>query len=263
MACDVRGAYRERIAAGDDVGAAVNRVKRAFSESLRDCTEKWTVWIALAATQLEAGTVTDEVRDRALRGIACCEDRDTDPASFPFSPRAVAVVRKKLGGRARGRAKKLSPRVAPGDKGEVFAVRFPHSDREAVVIVCGPSGNDRPAHCGRVVLLLDLAVKQVTPESVRRALSAWRPYRRVWHDGPSGRVIGCYDASGKLPVRRTRRLLRGVVLPAAFERRMRMLAETYRSAELPYVIEYDVDQWNRYEWADRPGRPGKRRRTMR
>lgn len=248
LSCDVRDAYRERIEAGDDPKTAVKRVKRAFAESLGDGTEKWTVWIALAATQIKVGAITDEVRDRALQGIARCEkNSDTDSESFPFSLRALAVVRKKLGGPARSPATRVKPKAAPGDGGEVLAVRFPNSDREAAIVICGPAGNDRPTHYGRVVLLFDLAVERVTPESVRQALIAWRPYRRVWHNGPRGRVFGCYDASGRLPARKTRILLRVVGFPAAFDRRMKMLAETYRSAKLPHIIEYDVGEWERGE----------------
>ncbi len=250
LSCDVRDSYRERIAAGDDPKTAVKRVKRAFADSLGDSAEKWTVWLALAATQIKVGAITDEVRDRALQGIARWEkNSDTDSESFPFSFRALAVVRKKLGSPARSPARspasRVKPKAAPGDSGEVLAVRFPDSDREAVIIICGPAGNDRPIHYGRVVLLFELAVERVTPESVRQALIAWRPYRRVWHNGPRGRVFGCYDASGKLPARKTRLLLRAVGFPAAFDRRMKMLAETYRSAELPHIIEYDVAEWER------------------
>jgi hypothetical protein len=254
LSCDVRDAYCERIATGDDVKAATKRVKRQFAEELCDSAEKRVVWIALAATQIKAGEVTDEVRRRALQGIAWCENQEADSHSIPFSRQALAGVRKKLGGPAGGQARPPKPKVAPGEKGEVFAVRFPNSNRESVIIVCGPSGNDRPAHYRRLVLLLELAVKNVTPVSVRQALLRWRPYRRVWHDGPGGPVFGCYDASGKLPARRTRPLLRGVVFPDSFERRLRVLAQgqTHPSADLPYVIEYDAGEWKRSKWTIDP-----------
>lgn len=246
LSCDVRDAYRERISAGDDPETAVKLVKRAFAESLGDSTEKWTVWIALAAAQLKVGTITDEVRDRALQGITQYEKySDTGSESLPYSLRSLAAVWKKLGGQARIRAKRIKPKTktTPGDSGEVFAVRFPNSNREAVIVNCGSVRNDRPPHYGRVVLLFEMAVERVTSESVRQALLAWRPYQRVWHDGPSGRVHGCYDASGKLPARKARLLLRLVDFPVSFERHMKMLAETYRSAELPYIIEYDFGEW--------------------
>lgn len=256
LSCDVRDEYRSRMDAGVDEETAVRDVKRVFAASLRDSAEKWTVWIALAAAQIEKGVVTHEVREKALKGIVLCEDPNRDPDSTPFNTKAVATFRKKLGGPAHESSKQSKPKVAPGEMGQVFAVRFPNSDGEAVIIACGPSAHDRPAHYGRVVLLLDLAVEDVTPVSIRRALSDWRPHRQVWHDGLGGPVIGCYDVSGKLPVRKTRQLLSGVALPDAFKRLMRMLAETYRSADLPYIIEHDVARWNRDKWAIDPNAVG-------
>ena len=135
LACDVRDGYRERLAAGENVEAAVRRMKRAFAESLRDGDEKRTVWIALAAAQLESGEVSAEVREKALKSITWYETPDRDPERFPFGAEALAGLRENLGGPAPAPARKAKPKVPPGDEGDVLAVKLPHSDREAVIVV--------------------------------------------------------------------------------------------------------------------------------
>ncbi len=190
--------YRERIAAGDNIATAVRRMKRTFAKSLELSDERWTVWIALAATQLRVGQVAREVRQRALQGIAWCEDPRRDPGLYPFSSQTLARLRKRLGGRVPRIAKKSRPRASLWKKGDVIAVKLPHTIREAVVIVVGPVGKGRPAACVRIVLLLDLTARRSTRESVWRSLVGWRHYRQVWPNG-LGRWLASYDVTGSLP----------------------------------------------------------------
>jgi hypothetical protein len=105
------------------------------------------------------------------------------------------------------------------------------------------------------VLLFDLRPKDVTAQSVHAALLAWRQYRQLWPNGTLGRSIGCYDASGKLPARRTRILLQGIPMPPAFARLMRGRGAIYRSADLPWVVENDVDAWKADKWVIDPASP--------
>jgi hypothetical protein len=251
MARDVRDQYRDCIVNGDDVAAAVKRVKKEFAIPLRDGDDKWVVWIALAATQLDAGSLTDDVREKALQGIGWCEDPNKGFESSPFDAAAISALREQLGGSAPEPANKAKPQIPPGAKGDVVAVKFPNSDGEAVIIVGDHPGHDRRHDSGRVVLLQDLSVAAVTPESVEQAMLAWRPYRQVWPNG-LGASIGVYDAHGKLPARRTRVLLRGVTFPPPFEQRMRGVGRIERSADIPWVVENDVNAWRSHEWVVDP-----------
>jgi hypothetical protein len=195
--------------------------------------------------------VLDDVREQALKGIAWCEHPDRDPELYPFGLAELAKLRAALG------APPPAPRVPkpvklPGEKGDVLAVRFGHTDGEAVVVVGGPvEVGGRGPGCGRVVLLPDLAPDAVTPESVRAALVAWRQLYEVWPD-MLGRRFGCYDVTGKLPARKTRKLINALPFPEGFERRMSGTGATHRAADVPYVVEYDIGQWRTRKWATDP-----------
>jgi hypothetical protein len=268
MACDVRDAYRERIAAGDDAATALKRVKREMAMPSLDADEKRTVWIALAAAQQEAGKVAEDVRAAALKAIAWCELPDRDPEQFPFGLETLVKLREKLGGKPPLKsAKPPKPKVLPGEMGDVCAIALSPTGfcaeqpkgykkmrkriTEAVVFVGGPSGHDRSVDSGRVVLLPDLAVADVTPYSVASALSEWRQYYQKCSNG-LGASIGCYDAAGKLPSRKTRVLLRGIPMPKDFARRMEGLGAVYKSSDLPYILDRALWEWNEYEWAVDP-----------
>ena len=112
----------------------------------------------------------------------------------------------------------------------------------------GPAGHDRGDDAARIVLLFDLSPGRVTEKSVAEALSAWRHYEQDWGNGTPGRSIGCYDANGKLPARRTRLLLSGVPMPPEFQRRMRGTGVIYRAADMPWVLLNDKNDWKRCDW---------------
>ena len=251
VACDVRDDYGDRTTAGDDATRAVAYIKQEFAEHLRDSDDKWVVWIALAATQLESGVVVDEVREKALKGVAWYEKSEDRLESSPFGAAAIAAVREQLGGPPPQPAKKPKPQTLPGTKGDVLAIKLPNSAGEGVIVVGGPAGHDRGPEYGRVVLLQELTVDSVTPESVQTALVNWRPYRQKWNHG-LGRSLGCYDAKGKLPVRKTRVLLSDVAFPEPFERRMQGIGRIERSADMPWIVENDLDDWQRCEWVVDP-----------
>lgn len=250
-ACDVRDEYRERVTAGVDAKRAVAHIKKEFSEQLRDSDEKWIVWIALAAAELEAGSVLDEVREKALKGIAWYQKSEDRLDSCPFGASALAAFSEQLGGPTPKPAKKPKPPALPGNKGDVLAIKLPNSPGEGVIIVGGPVGHDRGPGYGRVVLLQELTVEAVTRESVQTALVNWRPYLEKWTNS-LGRSIGCYDAKGKLPVRKTRVLLSGVEFPPPFEQRMQGTGRVERSADMPWIVENDLNDWHRCEWVVDP-----------
>ncbi len=256
LACDVRDEYREHIDVGNDAETAATKVKKAFAEQMRDADDKRTIWIALAATQLESGEVIDSVRTAALKAVAWCEHPDRDPAQYPFALAELAVFREKLGGKPRKTIKKPTPKskVSLGEKGDVLAVKLPNNGGEAVIYGVGSVRKDRSPGYKRWVLLTDLPVEAANPCSVRQALSLWRVHRQYWPNGP-GRSIGCYDVNGILPASKTRLLLNGIEPPIEFERRMLGCGAVHRSAELPWVLEHDLGEWKRCKWVMMPDDP--------
>lgn len=250
LAADVAVAYRECIDADDPPDVAVKAVRRAFAAPMREADDRRVVWIALAATQLDVGGVTDDVRTQALKAIAWCEAPARDPDDFPFALDALAKLREALGGKSPA-AKPAKPKKPPGVGGEVLAVSLPNDGGEKVLYIAGPSKKIKGDDVARVVWLFDLDAGDVTPESVHAALTAWRNYREVY---PSslGRRIGCYDAKGTLSARKTRLLLRDVPMPPAFERRMESFGEHHKAADLPWVVEYDANGWKTSKWAVDP-----------
>lgn len=263
MACDIRDAYRERIVASDSAEAAFKHVKKEFADALRDADDKRVIYIALAAAQLEAGIVTDTVRETALKAIAWCENSNRDSEEFPFSLESLAKLREQLGGTPLSAGEAPKTKLPPGEPGEVYVITLPKdgfvakeigSPSELVIFVGErvEEGGRQPV-TSRVVLLPDLVVAEVTSESVTKALSAWRHYRQQWPNG-LGRSILCYDVRDKLPPRKSRLLLRDVPMPEVFARRMRGLGVVCKAAELPFVIDHDFWDWKRCEWAIDPER---------
>lgn len=250
LAVDVDREYRERLAAGDSPAMAVKQLRRSFAEPLREADDRRVVWIALAAAQLASGAVTDDVRSQAMRAIAWCESPRRDEDDFPFAREALAELRAALGGPPPAPAKSPKAIVAVGAPGDVLALALPHDGVEAVIYVVGPAARPHPEYC-RVVGLLELAPEAVSPASVLAALEAWRHYREVWPNG-LGRGIACYDAKGKLPVRRTRVLLRGIVAPPSFTNRMQGPGAIEKAADLPWVVEHDRSSWTTRQWAVDP-----------
>ena len=253
MACDVRDAYRERIAAGDSAEAAFKHLKKEFAEELREADNMRVIYIALAATQLQAGQVTDIVRETALKAIAWCEHPNRDAEEFPFNLAALATLREKLGGKAPPARKPPKPKVPPGAPGDVyvmtlpadgFCAELPDKLTEAVIFVGNAvTEGGRGPGTGRVVVLYGLAAKDVTAKSAAKALSDWKSYHRLHQDGRAGRGIFYYDASGKLPARKVRLLLRGVPMPENFLPKMRGLGAVYQSTVLPWVVDQDLKAW--------------------
>lgn len=259
MACDVRAAYRERIAAGDDAEAAFKRVKKEFASALRDADDKRTIYIALAAAQQEADKVIDSVREVALKSIAWCENPNRDLEDFPYGLEALAQLREKLGGTAPPVCQSPKPKLPPGEPGEVYAITLPDNGFrlktpgkpiEAVIFV-GGLVRDRPPATGRVVVFPDLPVAKVTPKSVGKALEEWHFYRQQWPNG-LGRLIHCYDICGKLPPRKSRLLLSGIQMPEAFARRMQTISIYHPVKDLPHLVVHDLWEWHEYEWAVDP-----------
>lgn len=253
LAADVAGDYRDALKTGESVETAVKRVRRAFAESMRDANDKRIVWIALAAAQSEAGTISEDVRTSALKAIAWCEAPCRDPEDFPFALDAMAKLRATLGGEppVAKPSKPVKPVRPFGIGGEVVAVSHPNEGGEAVLYVAGPSENIKSTDTARVVWLFDLAVDDVTPASIHQALEAWRNYRQQWANG-LGRRIGCYDVKGALPTRRTRLLLREISMPSEFARRMNSFGELHKASDLPFVVERDVSDWKSAKWSVDP-----------
>lgn len=253
MACDVRDVYRERISAGDSAEAAFKHLKKQFAEELREAEDKRLIYIALAATQLEAGQVTDIVRETALKAIAWCEHPNHDAEEFPFNLAVLATLREKLGGKAPPARKPSKPKVPPGAPGDVyvmtlpadgFCAELPDKLTEAVIFVGNVvTQGGRGPDTARVVVLYDLSAKDVTVESVAKSLSDWKSYHWLHQDGKIGRGIFHYDASGKLPARKVRLLLRGMAMPKNFVCKMRDLGAVYQSTVLPWVVDQDLKAW--------------------
>ncbi len=248
LAADVRLEYRERSAAGEASSTVVKNVRKAFAEEMRAADDRRTVWIALAAAMDEMGAVDDAVREQALKAIAWCEAPDRDPERFPFGIAALAKLRERLGGTPPAPKKPPKPKAPPGVGGEVFAVTLPDDGGEAVIYVVGPAGNDRGDDTARIVLLFDVSSDGLTEAAVSAALSAWRHYVQDWGDGKSGRSIGRYDVSGKLPARRTRLLLKNILMPPGFRQRMVGYGKIVRSSDLPWVLLNDISDWKRCDW---------------
>lgn len=253
LAADVAGDYRDALKTGESAEAAVKRVRRVFTEATRDADDKRIVWIALAAAQAEAGTISEDVRMNALKAIAWCEAPRRDPEDFPFALDAIAKLRATLGGEppVAKPSKPVKPVRPPGIGGEVLAVSLPTDGGEVVLYVAGPSKKIKSPDTARIVWLFDLDVDEVTPASVQQALEAWRNYRQVWANG-LGRRIGCYDAKGALPTRRTRLLLRDIAMPSVFARRMNSFGELHKASDLPFVVEQDASDWKSATWAVDP-----------
>jgi len=253
LAADVAGDYRDALKAGQSAEAAVKRVRRAFALAIRDAYDQRIVWIALATAQAEAGTITKDVRTNAIKAISWCEKPARDPEDFPFTLAALAKLRVALGGEPSvAKPAKVEKPVRPlGVGGEVLAVSLPNEGGEVVLYVAGPSEKIKAPDTARVVWLFDLTVDDVTPASVKQALELWRNYRQVWANG-LGRRIGCYDAKGALPTRRTRLLLRDIAMPAGFARRMNSFGELYKTSDLPFVVEQDVSDWKSAKWTVDP-----------
>src|SRR3954471_9243567 len=84
---DVRGDWRDAIAAGEDPAAASARIVRPWRGEPHAAAWATDSWTGLAAAQMETGRLQDDVRDRALEVIAAGGDvelwGDDDPAAEP------------------------------------------------------------------------------------------------------------------------------------------------------------------------------------
>src|SRR3954470_5129584 len=67
---DVRGEWRDAIAAGEDPAAASGRIVAAWRREPHAAAWATDFWTGLAAAQMETGRLEDDVRDRALEVIA-------------------------------------------------------------------------------------------------------------------------------------------------------------------------------------------------
>lgn len=72
VAVDIREAFLERLATGEDVERATSLVSKDFSAELADVDDGPVCWLALAATQWEYGCLQPDVKERAL---AIIEDK--------------------------------------------------------------------------------------------------------------------------------------------------------------------------------------------
>jgi hypothetical protein len=253
LAADGRGDYQDWLRAGGSADEAAKWVRREFAEPLKDVDDKRIVWIALAAAQLEAGNVVDQIRDQALKAIAWCEGSGRDSDQNPFDATSLDGLRHKLGGHpskstATSNSRKSNSNSEPLG-GDVLAVTLPGKGGEAVIYVAGLS--PRGDGSSRIILLLDLAPDEVTADSIQNALAAWRRRRQAWSNG-LGRSIACYDASGKLPLRKTRLLLRDVKPPSESAGFLKGLGAIHRSADIPWVVENDVGDWKTHQWTIDP-----------
>jgi hypothetical protein len=75
VACDVRDAYKQRVADGRTGGEATDSLIAEWLKGLREDDDDVLVfWLALAATQSKLGLLEDRVRDRAIAIIDSGED---------------------------------------------------------------------------------------------------------------------------------------------------------------------------------------------
>ena len=69
VALDIREAFLERLANGDDGKQATSLVLEDFQDELADFDDGPVLWLALAATQWEYGSLQEDVKARALAAI--------------------------------------------------------------------------------------------------------------------------------------------------------------------------------------------------
>ena len=70
LTCDVRDTFQDVLSRGGSVEAATAEVLSTFGDDvIGDSEDEPKLWLALAAAQLDAGMVTDEIRQAALRVI--------------------------------------------------------------------------------------------------------------------------------------------------------------------------------------------------
>jgi len=70
VAMDVRGMLEEALDQGWDLERATRRVLDEMADALDDMDDGPVIYLALAALQLERGTVLERIRNRALEIIA-------------------------------------------------------------------------------------------------------------------------------------------------------------------------------------------------
>ncbi len=91
VAQDVRDSFKAALAAGLSPEQATFSVLEAFVDMLSDPEEGPSVWLALAALQLDIGCLTEEVRLRALEAM------ETDLLRWAMeSPEALAQRQQEL-----------------------------------------------------------------------------------------------------------------------------------------------------------------------
>jgi hypothetical protein len=151
VAADVRGEWRDAIAAGEDPAAASARIVAAWRREPHAAAWATDFWTGLAAAQMETGRLQDDVRDRALEVIAAGGDLELWEEGGPAAARSRRRALNRLAERLRGpqpAPKRLRRRAAPPDagveRGDVLRIDAPDGSRSALfaVVHLGRDRND-------------------------------------------------------------------------------------------------------------------------
>jgi hypothetical protein len=140
-ASDVRGEWRDAIIEGLTAEEVSDRLKTSFEHALADEDESKIFWLALAAAQMETGSLLEDVRDRALRII----DAGGDVARWAEEDEGLARQRQRVLNRLAEKLRGLQPKpkkirpprvlAVPFDVGDVIHVRDPDGQAEALFLV--------------------------------------------------------------------------------------------------------------------------------
>ncbi len=73
-AADIQADFNDALEEGASVDDATDAIMEQYADSLDDTDERFVVWLALAALQLEQGAVRDDVRRQVVAIIESGED---------------------------------------------------------------------------------------------------------------------------------------------------------------------------------------------
>jgi hypothetical protein len=95
VAAAVREAYLKRLANGEDGKQATTSLLEEFQDELADFDDGPILWLALAATQWEYGSLQEDVKARALAAVDDENARWTGPEKAKRK-KALSALAKKL-----------------------------------------------------------------------------------------------------------------------------------------------------------------------
>lgn len=142
VACDVRIQFRHAIEDGKSPSAARTAVLKTWKRALKDPDDGPTIWLALAATQLQCKCLEKQVRDKAVAILKSGGDierwRETGDAKLIRSRKAVLA---RLGARLAKPLPKSNPaRAKPKAKRKRFVeskTNFPRGELFAYQMTSG------------------------------------------------------------------------------------------------------------------------------